>query len=131
MVSGYYGFGNAGDEAILAGLLRAVRELEPAVRITVISGRAAQTRALHGVAAVSRNRLRQIWAAVGQADLVLSGGGSLLQDVTSFKSLSYYLGVAGMGLARRRPVMFYAQGWGPSAACRGRSSPAWWLTGWT
>lgn len=121
LVSGYYGFQNAGDEAILGGMIRAIRELDPGVEFTVISGRSAQTRQVHGVEAVSRNRPRRIWAAVGRADLVISGGGSLLQDVTGFKSIPYYLGVAAMGLWRRKPVMFYAQGVGPIRGAVGRS----------
>lgn len=121
LVSGYYGFQNAGDEAILGGMIRAFRELDPEVRFTVISGRSADTRRMHGVEAVSRNRPRRIWAAAGQADLVISGGGSLLQDVTGFKSIPYYLAVATMGLLRRKPVMFYAQGIGPIRGLVGRS----------
>lgn len=120
LVSGYYGFQNAGDEAILGGMIRAFRELDPAVRFTVISGRSANTRQVHGVDAVSRNRPRRIWDAVGRADLVISGGGSLLQDITGFKSIPYYLGVATMGVLRRKPVMFYAQGVGPVRGPVGR-----------
>ncbi|MCG0238700.1 MAG: polysaccharide pyruvyl transferase CsaB [Firmicutes bacterium] len=120
LVSGYYGFRNAGDEAILAGMIHAIREREPEAVFTVISGRAEETRRVHGVEAISRNRIRAAWAAVGQADLVLSGGGSLLQDVTSTKSIPYYLGVVAMALLRRKPVMFYAQGVGPIRGVLGK-----------
>jgi len=113
LVSGYYGFHNAGDEAILAGMIRAVRDLEPEARFTVISGTAAQTRALHGVQAISRGDFKHIWQAMGRADLFISGGGSLLQDVTSSRSLTYYLGLMTMAKLRLRPVMIYAQGAGP------------------
>jgi polysaccharide pyruvyl transferase CsaB len=113
LVSGYYGFHNAGDEAILAGMIRAVRELEPDARFTVISGTAAQTRSMHGVNAISRGDFKNIWRAMGRADLFVSGGGSLLQDVTSSKSLTYYLALLTMARLRRLPVMFYAQGIGP------------------
>lgn len=113
LVSGYYGFHNAGDEAILAGMIKAVRDLEPEARFTVISGTAAQTRSLHGVQAISRGDFKSIWRAMGRADLFISGGGSLLQDITSMKSLTYYLGLVTMAKLRLRPVMFYAQGAGP------------------
>ena len=75
LVSGYYGFHNAGDEAILAGMIRAVRDLEPDARFTVISGTAAQTRSMHGVNAISRGDFKSIWRAMGRADLFVSGGG--------------------------------------------------------
>lgn len=113
LVSGYYGFNNAGDEAILAGIIRAVRDLEPDTTFTVISGTAARTRSLHGVAAVSRNDVKNIWRAIARADLLVSGGGSLLQDISSSKSLPYYLGIVTMARLRGKPVMFYAQGVGP------------------
>jgi polysaccharide pyruvyl transferase CsaB len=121
LVSGYYGFNNAGDEAILAGMLKALRDQAPEVSVTVISGTAAQTRRVHGVNAVSRGDLKQIWSALGRADLVISGGGSLLQDVTSSRSLSYYLGLVFLAKARRKPVMFYAQGIGPITGAVGRT----------
>lgn len=113
LVSGYYGFYNAGDEAILAGMIRAVRELAPDTTFTVVSGKAAYTRSLHNVAAVSRGDFKNIWRGLGRADMMISGGGTLLQDVTSSKSLAYYLGLITMAKLRFKPVMMYAQGAGP------------------
>jgi len=120
-VSGYYGFHNAGDEAILGGIITAFRDLDPDVRFTVISGTSAYTRRVHGVEAVSRGDLKSIWRAMDRADLLISGGGSLLQDVTGAKSIVYYLGVVGLGKLHRLPVMFYAQGIGPVTGMLGRT----------
>ncbi len=120
-MSGYYGFHNAGDEAILGGIITAFRDLDPNVRFTVISGTSAYTRQVHGVEAVSRGDLKAIWRAMDRADLLISGGGSLLQDVTGTKSIIYYLGVVGLGKAHRLPVMFYAQGIGPVTGIVGRT----------
>ncbi len=121
LIAGYYGFHNAGDEAMLGGLRRAIRELRPDVTFTAISGTASQTRRLHGIGAVSRSDIRGIWEAIGRADLVMFGGGSLLQDVTSSRSLIYYLGLATMARLRRKPVMFCAQGIGPVTRPLGRA----------
>jgi polysaccharide pyruvyl transferase CsaB len=121
LVSGYYGFFNAGDEAILGGIIASVRQLDPSVRFTVISGKAARTREVHGVEAISRGDYQSIWRAVARTDLLLSGGGSLLQDVTGVKSIPYYLGVVTMAKLRGLPVMFYAQGVGPVTGVVGRS----------
>lgn len=121
LVSGYYGFNNAGDEAILGGIITAVRDIDPTVKFTVISGKVSYTRRVHGVEAVSRGDIKAIWRAMDRADLLVSGGGSLLQDVTGTKSIIYYLGVVSMGKLHRLPTMFYAQGIGPVTGLVGRS----------
>ncbi|MGE5673919.1 MAG: polysaccharide pyruvyl transferase CsaB [Mycobacterium leprae] len=121
LVSGYYGFNNTGDEAVLTGIIRSTRELEPTTTFTVISGTVAQTRVLHGVDAVSRGAFREIWRIMGEVDLVLQGGGSLVQDRTSLKSLLYYLSILTMAKLRRKPVMIFAQGIGPVVTNTGRS----------
>ena len=119
-ISGYYGFHNLGDEAVLYSMVSALRELRPELDITVLSADPAFTARAYGVDAVNRWRPGEVAAALRGCDLLISGGGSLLQDVTGFKSLAYYLGVIAMALAYRRPVMFYAQGIGPVRSAAGR-----------
>lgn len=120
VVSGYYGFDNLGDEAVLYSLLAALREYCPGVRPVVLSHAPERTAALYGVRAVNRWRPGEIYRTVAGADLLISGGGSLLQDVTGLKSLLYYLGVIGLARFLRRPVVFYAQGIGPVRSRWGR-----------
>lgn len=109
LVSGYYGFGNLGDEALLAGLLSGLRTEQ----LTVLSQHPARTRALHGVASV--HRLTGL-SALPSHDALISGGGGLLQDKTSSRSLRYYLGV--IALARRlgKRVVVFGQSVGPLSA---------------
>ena len=112
LVSGYYGCGNAGDEAILAGLVEGFRSSDPSVELTVLSGDPAATESEHGVRAVPRG-LASAWRRLRASDLLISGGGGLLQDTTSWRSPLYYLAV--MKLARRAgiPVACLGQGIGP------------------
>ncbi len=119
-ISGYYGFDNLGDEAVLYSLLEALREVFPAVRPVVLSHAPERTRALYGVEAVNRWRVTEVYRALAGADLVISGGGSLLQDVTGLKSLVYYLGVVWLARRLGKPVVFYAQGIGPVRSRTGR-----------
>ena len=123
VVSGYYGSKNAGDEAMLAAMLEVLSDLDPKLHITVISADPEDTRRRHGVDAVSWLDITHILQLLGHADLLISGGGSLLQNITSRRSLYYYLGIIFLALAVRTPVMLYAQGIGP---IRGRL--ACWLT---
>lgn len=113
VVSGYYGYANTGDEAVLEAILRDLARECPGVAITVLSGSPESTAATYGVRSVHRFRAGQVWEALRRADLLVSGGGSLLQDVTSSRSLWYYLGVMTMARAAGAKVMVYANGLGP------------------
>ena len=113
VISGYYGFANAGDEAMLAAMIEALTDVDPASKITVISGNPGDTRARHGVAAVYRLNYPEIVRELAGCDLLISGGGSLLQDVTSDRSLYYYLSIMMIAKKMGKPVMLYAQGIGP------------------
>ncbi len=111
VISGYYGFGNAGDEAILAGILAAMRSQLPDADVVVLSGNPSRTRRLHGVNAVSR--ITGALRTLPGADLFISGGGSLIQDVTSARSALYYLGLLGLATVLAKATVVYAQGIGP------------------
>lgn len=113
VISGYYGFANAGDEALLTAIIGSLEDTIPDVDITVITGNCAMTRANHQVHAVHRFNLWGIIRALSQCHILISGGGSLLQDVTSARSLYYYLGIMQLALWLHKPVMLYAQGIGP------------------
>ncbi len=120
LISGYYGFNNAGDEAVLAAMLSGLRRRFPECEPCVLSSDPGATTAQHGVAAVQRWSIREVWRALGGADVLLQGGGGLIQDATSRASSLYYLGILRMARLRRVPAMVFAQGIGPlsSAALR-------------
>jgi polysaccharide pyruvyl transferase CsaB len=113
LISGYYGFGNAGDEAVLAAILASLRRQQPELECGVLSAAPGVTARLHGVPAFHRARPREVVAALRRCDLFVSGGGSLLQDVTSLNSLLFYLAQIRLARGMRRRVMVYAQGIGP------------------
>ncbi len=113
-VSGYYGCGNAGDEAVLAGIRTAfVRQGGDRVQLTALSQDPQNTADLHGIPAAYRMSRAIVRRTLRASDLLISGGGSLLQDTTSVRSLLYYLWVARTAYSLKKPVMFYAQGIGP------------------
>ncbi|HHW36303.1 MAG TPA: polysaccharide pyruvyl transferase CsaB [Bacillales bacterium] len=114
VLSGYYGFHNVGDEAILQAIIHALRAEKSDIEITVLSNDPDHTKKTYGVAAVNRWKLGEVFKVVRSADGVISGGGSLLQDKTSMKSVPYYTGI--MMIANRiarKPFFVYAQGIGP------------------
>jgi len=65
----------------------------------------------HRVTAV--DRVRGLLSALWRADAVISGGGGLLQDATSGRSLGYYLAVIRAAKLLRKPVAVFAQSLGP------------------
>lgn len=113
LISGYFGCGNIGDEAVLGGLLAGLRAELPAAVPVVLSGNPQQTTELHGAAAVPRMDYRSIKAELAHCDLFISGGGSLLQDVTSWRSPLYYLALLYYAQHCNIPTMLLAQGIGP------------------
>jgi len=114
VISGYYGFSNTGDEAVLASIVSGLRRhIGDDIDITVLSAAPDETARMYGVSAIPRMDMRRIREVVRNCDLLISGGGSLLQDATSFKSLAYYLLVITTARRVRRRVMIMGQGIGP------------------
>lgn len=122
LISGYYGFGNAGDEAILEAIVCALRACDSEAAITVLSADPQQTAQEHLVHAINRTSLSQIRQQLRLADLFISGGGGLLQDATSSRSLHYYLSLLWLAQRMGCATMLYANSIGP---IRGRINRRW------
>ena len=91
VICGAYGRGNAGDDAILEAILQEMRSLDPDMPMTVLSKDPKSTRLTYRVQAVHRANFHAWHRAMHHAKLYINGGGSLIQDVTSRRSLWYYL----------------------------------------
>lgn len=91
VICGAYGRGNAGDDAILEAILQEIRSIDPDTPVTVISKNPKSTRLSYRVRSVSRVDLPGWVGAMKRARLYINGGGSLIQDVTSRRSLWFYL----------------------------------------
>ena len=113
LIAGYYGFGNLGDDLLLKAIVQEIRQADPEGEITALSARPAETGRGFGVRAICRTDPLGLLRELRRCGLLLFGGGTLLQDATSHRSLGYYLSL--LSLARRmgKPVMLYAQGIGP------------------
>ena len=111
VVSGYYGFKNFGDEAILSVLTEHLNSI--GVETTVFSSDPEFTQKTYNVNAVNSFDIKRVISEIKSSDIVISGGGSLLQDATSLKSLVYYLSIIALGLLFDKKVIIFAQGIGP------------------
>ena len=89
LISGYYGSKNGGDEAILSSMLDVMREMDADLKFTVISLNPKYTKKRHNVDAVSWLDIFSIIRKIISADLLISGGGSLLQNVIKQEETDY------------------------------------------
>lgn len=112
MISGYYGLGNFGDELILFSMLSSLRKLDNSLAITVLSADPEFTGNTYEVQAIKRTNIFTFWKELKKTDLFISGGGGLLQDISSFRSSFYYLGLIFLAQIFGKKTFFYAQGIG-------------------
>ena len=113
MISGYFGFNNSGDDALLQAMIDDLKELDESLRIVVLSRCPEETVKRYGVYAINRFSIFKILKYMNRTKVLLSGGGSLIQDVTSTKSVFYYLTVMKTALKKHMSLMVYANGVGP------------------
>ena len=110
VICGYYGKGNGGDEALLVSLLQMLpQDVQP----IVLSGNPAQTRARYGVESCGRRSTFTVLKVLRACDLFIWGGGSLMQDATSFASPIYYAGLMALAQQQGLKTVAWAQGIGP------------------
>jgi polysaccharide pyruvyl transferase CsaB len=113
LLSGYYGFGNLGDDALLAIIVDQLKRRYPGAEIDVLTATPEETARAYGVVGTSRADFGEVRRAIQRADVVLSGGGGLLQNVTSVRSLLYYAGIVRSAVRNKKKTMIFAQSIGP------------------
>ncbi|MBE3593968.1 MAG: polysaccharide pyruvyl transferase CsaB [Candidatus Carbobacillus altaicus] len=113
LIGGYYGFYNVGDDAVLAGIIAGLKKRFHQPILTVLSNDPEHTKQQFGIEAVNRWKFSAIVRTIQKSDLVILGGGTLLQDRTSPRSPLYYLGLTAIALMFKKPVFYLGQGFGP------------------
>lgn len=113
LISGYYGFKNTGDDSLLKAIVDNLKQQKENITITVLSKTPKETAALYGVKSINRFDFIKICCLLKKTRLLISGGGSLLQDATSTKSYLYYSTLIKLALKFKTKVMIYANGIGP------------------
>lgn len=124
VLMGYYGFNNSGDETLLYSMIKNLKEQKDDVRLLVLSKVPKETEDVYGVYSVNRYNLFKAKKELKRSHLFIFGGGSLIQDVTSNKSLWFYLQILKLALAAKIPVMLYANGIGPVNNSKNREKVA-------
>lgn len=109
LISGYYGFDNFGDEVILGILLDKLKDCN----VTVMTANPRKTFDTYGVHTIQTFSYDHVMREIARCDVLISGGGSLLQNVTSNGSLLFYTMIIRFALMLNKDVMIFAQGIGP------------------
>ena len=113
LVSGYYGFGNAGDDSIAAALVAGIRACAPDMPITFLCKDTKNSAKKYGVRTVPRFNIPAVLREMRTARLLISGGGNLLQNTTSARSLFYYTTIIRLAKRRGLRVFVLGNGLGP------------------
>ena len=113
VLAGYYGYSNSGDDALLASISYDLTKENPDNEITILTKTPDESYGQSQVKTIYRFNLIRVLRAIKRSDILLMGGGSLLQDKTSSRSLWYYLGLIGAAAFYNRKCYLFANGIGP------------------
>ena len=129
LIAGYYGFENAGDEAILSAMLADFRRQRSALEFIVVSSNPTETAALYNVQSVHWKDINGLLDAARKSDLIVVGGGGLFQDywgvpdtllTPSHWGISFYNGIGFLAALYQKPFMIYSVGVGPLVSEEGK-----------
>ena len=120
LICGAYGKGNAGDDSILEAILQQMRAIDSDIPVYVLSRNPDETRLRYRVEAIHTFALFRFLHRMGKTKLYINGGGSLIQDVTSTRSLQYYLSNIAMAKRKGNQVLMYGCGIGPVSLAKNR-----------
>ncbi|MCL2610217.1 MAG: polysaccharide pyruvyl transferase CsaB [Defluviitaleaceae bacterium] len=113
VLSGYYGFDNSGDDALLKAVIETIRKYKPDTKFLVLSKQPSQTMEEYGVTSINRSDFLTIAKNMRKSKLFIYGGGSLIQDATSTQSLLYYTILLKLAKKAGMKLMVYGNGIGP------------------
>ncbi len=107
---GYYGYGSLGDDIVLSMLIDDIKRTYPCANITVLASAPDKAEASYKAPCIHRYNIPAIIKLLSQTDLFILGGGTLIQDTTSKRSLIYYTEM--ITLAKQLGAAVYLMGGG-------------------
>ncbi len=111
LISGYIGFKNFGDDVMLQTLVHHLKE--KGCQITALSSDVNSTKENFGINALYYKSPSAILKGILTTDILISGGGNLIQNETSTLSLLYYLFIIFLSKLFFKKVIIFSQGIGP------------------
>jgi len=122
VILGYYGYRNSGDDAILKSFIDHLQANHKGLSTVVMSNDPSETRSLYRVQSIHRFNIFQIPALLAGTRVFIAGGGTLIQDDTSSRSLWYYLYMLHLAVKKGAHVVLLANGLGPLTKKKNRKA---------
>lgn len=113
VICGAYGRGNMGDEAILKSIITELHTIDPEMPICAMTRNPRQARKDYRVESVYTFNFPAYRKRMAESRLYINGGGSLIQNITSRRSLWFYLRTLKTAKQVGAKVMMYGCGIGP------------------
>ncbi len=110
---GYYGFGNMGDDTLLDSAIMRARGLYGREGISALTKHPKKDCLRFGIRCISRQSIMSLRHEILKSERLIFGGGSLLQDKTSLRSLIYYIYIANIAVKHGVMLEFWGNGIGP------------------
>ncbi|AMW32780.1 polysaccharide pyruvyl transferase CsaB [Fervidobacterium changbaicum] len=105
LLSGYYGYGNFGDELMRLGMEDFFSKFKIDYTLALPKRVSKDT--------ISRFNLLEVIGALFDSEALIYGGGGLLQDITSSRSFLYYISTVRLSLNLGKPVILFGNSLGP------------------
>lgn len=137
LIHGFYGAGNAGDDAILHSIIRTLKQVDHQIEIVVIAW-SKNIKAYYGdekIDYIYGLNFKRITQALKESALLIVGGGGLFQDYNTFApenlfsdqkgALNYYSAPIILAKMLNVKTMLYAVGIGPLASEESKRAMKW------
>jgi polysaccharide pyruvyl transferase CsaB len=112
LLCGYYGFGNMGDDLLLNGAIKYARKKYGNIALCALTKNGKKDSDRFGVKCVFRSNIFAVAKEIKRAKYVVFGGGTLLQNSTSLRSLLYYLFILKYAQKKKKPTELWGNGIG-------------------
>lgn len=113
IICGAYGKGNIGDDAILHAIITEMRGIDKNIDIVIMTRNPLEAKLTERVDAIHMFNIFSFIKRLRKTKLFINGGGSLIQNATSSRSLYYYLLTIRLAKVFGSNVMMYGCGIGP------------------
>ena len=124
VLCGYYGFGNLGDDALLLCAIEKLRSKYPGKNLSVICHNPKAIELRYGIKAISRENIGAVLREIAKAERLVLGGGSILQNSSSTRSLRFYCALIRFAAKKGVAVELMSNGLGPIRGKKARKLTA-------